>query len=89
MLRKQHTAIAKDAIAARGAVGGAHRFATLSFSEGDTEKVRQVVTAKQWAKTAALAKMVFAKDKVMKTWAFVEVCPKHFHIFLTTKSGGR
>jgi hypothetical protein len=61
VLGKQHTA--EDAIAAGGSVGDAQDYATWSFSEGDTDKVRQVVTAKQWAKTPDSAKMVFARGE--------------------------
>jgi len=46
VLGKQHTAIAEDAIAAGGSAGDAHCLATLSFSEGDTEKVRRMIFTK-------------------------------------------
>lgn len=86
---KQHTATAKDAVAAEGSEKDACRRLGLGFLEGDTTEVRPRVIAKQRRKSRPCHARFSQRTRSMRLRAFVEVCPKHFHIFCLSMNGVR
>lgn len=84
---KQHTATAKDAVAAEGSEKDAGWDLALGFLEGDTAKVRPTVIAKQRAESRICHTRFSQRTRSMRLRALVEVCPKHFHIFCFSMNG--